>query len=144
VPWYWARVRLAGLACLLLASLATGCGSTSGEGSGRTDPAFVGRWLGPFSATGKYGPQTGTADVTIAENGKLTGIMQNATLGEQGSFSGSIDQAGHVTGSYSYPGYSATGSGHLLIQQNGHLAGAIETFEAGTKVGTSTVDLEKQ
>lgn len=58
--------------------------------------------------------------------------------------SGHVDELGNVTGTYSYPGYTATTSGQLAIQANGHLGGAVYSYEGGNKVGTSTFDLIKQ
>jgi hypothetical protein len=121
-----------------------GSGSSSGSGTGTTNPDYVGRWVGPWSSTGSFGQQQGTADLTISSTGAMDGTLDNQTLGQHGTLTGTIDTAGKVNGTYAYPGFTATGGGTLLLQQNAHLGGAIDTYAQGQKTGTVTLDLVKQ
>ncbi len=133
-------------ASIALIALAAACSSDGSGGSspGTTNPEFVGRWLGGWTSTGAFGPQSGTADLTVSGTGQLSGTLHNSTLGADGTLSGTVDQNGNLSGSYGYGASSYNASGQVVLQSNGHLGGSVDTFDKGQKVATSTFDLTKQ
>jgi hypothetical protein len=136
--------RAWGALLLVLALSPSACGGSAASNQSGTDAAFVGRWLGPWSSSGSFGSQTGTADLTIGNNGAIAGTMHNATTGGDGTLSGFIDPDGHVTGSYAYGTVEYASSGQMLLQDNGNLGGAVHTYQGENKVATTTLDLTKQ
>ncbi len=134
------------LACLVVlafagASSLPGCGG--GGSGGGTPSSFAGTWVGPWADTATH--QSGTLAVTVAQDGRLTGALHNATLGIDGTASGSVDNAGHLTATYAYPGQAAiSATGTLAISQNGHLTGVVQETVGGQAAGSAAVDLTKQ
>jgi hypothetical protein len=138
------RRALSGLLLGMALSVCACGGSDSSDSSRTTDPAFVGRWLGTWSSTGSFGNQAGSADLTIGVDGKIAGTLHNDATGADGTMSGYVDPAGRVSGVYAYGSLQYSSSGQMLIQSNGHLGGAIDTYDGTTKAATSTFDLVKQ
>jgi len=128
------------LALLSLIFVVFGCG---GGGSDNSTPSpFAGRWLGNWNSAALS--QNGTADVTIATNGALTGTIHNNQSGSNGTESGSISNAGQVSGTAQYPGQQATSiSGTMTINGQGHLVGNLVQRINNTNYDVSS-DLVKQ
>ena len=106
----------------------SGCG-----GSGTTIPSlYEGTWAGTYDSVAN--PSFGTATVTVAEDGTVTGTGRNLHLGVDFIINGNIEEDGTVSGSIS-GGLSGTLNGTFEISVvNGHLVGAITQV-----VGSSTV-----
>jgi hypothetical protein len=138
----WARALCLAATLPLLSSCG---GNQESDDTQITDPAFVGRWRGPWQSSGSSGTQTGTVDLTIAETGKMAGTVHNASSSVDGEMSGTVDGAGSMNATYTHAGNPpVTVAGTLTLQQNGHLVGAVQSTSEGQLLGTSTVDLVKQ
>jgi hypothetical protein len=139
--------RLAFLAVLAALALTAcgGSGDDNGLSGGPVSPDYVGRWVGPWQSSGPLGGQDGTGDLTVSSDGKLLGTLSNNALSTTGNVQGTIDSTGKTSGSYSYPLYNGTFNGTFTLQSNGHLGGAVKTYDtAGKDTGTVTFDLTKQ
>lgn len=126
--------------------LVLGCGGSAEDGDVETtNPDFVGHWLGDWQSSGSGGAQSGTVDLTIAASGKVIGTVETDGLGTQGQMSGTLDREGSLSATYEFSGSAPVSAvGTLVLQQNGHLGGSVQTFADGQQIGTSTVDLIKQ
>ncbi|HLK17059.1 MAG TPA: hypothetical protein VKT78_19800 [Fimbriimonadaceae bacterium] len=123
--------------CIWLSS--AGCG---GSGGSSTPSPFAGTWVGTWNAPSI--PDSGTTNVTIDTNGQITGSTHDNNSGTNGTFTGSITNAGALSATVSYPGTansSVTGTGS--IASNGHLLGNAIQVQGGVQVGL-TEDLTKQ
>jgi len=133
------------LTCVAVLALA-GCGGSDNDGGGGSlDDRYVGRWVGSWQSSGPLGGQNGTSDITISADGHMLGTIHNNSLAATGDIQGTVGSTGQASGNYAYPLYKGTFSGSFTLQQNGHLGGAIDTFDTnGNNAGTVTFDLTKQ
>lgn len=124
----------------LLALLAlAGCGG--GDDTTAAPSRFGGRWAGTWTGA----TQSGTLDVTVAQNGTITGSVVNNTLRINGTVAGNVNSADFVTSTYTYPGAAPVHvDGTVSLQPNGHWSGTGTEVQSGTNLGTVTVDLIKQ
>jgi hypothetical protein len=118
------------------AILLAGCG---GSGSGVTNSPFAGRWVGTYTTdTGN----NGTADITVASSGAVTGSGRNISLAVNFNLAGSINNSGNITGTVS-GGLSGTLNGTLTISGvTGHLTGTVIQRISGTDIAC-TFDLTR-
>jgi len=129
------------MALLSLLFVVMGCGGGGGSDNSTPSP-FAGRWRGNWNSAALS--QNGTADVTIATNGALTGTIHNNQSGSNGTVSGSISNSGQVSGTAQYPGQQATSiSGTMTINGQGHLVGNLVQRINNTNYDVS-FDLTKQ
>ncbi len=122
-----------------LLALMTGCG---GGGGGVTNSVYAGSWKGPWNDSSNA--QSGTLNVTVAQNGNISGQILNSTSGQTGSTTGTVQNNGTISATYTYPSVTYTASGNVAIGSNGHLTGTVQEFRNGSQVGTATFDLTKQ
>ncbi len=138
--WWMKRLTTAVAAASLGAVVLAGCGGGGGNNDSSSTPTnspFAGNYVGTFNTTN---PQSGTLNVTVATNGTLTGSGHNNTSGQDETVSGSINNAGTVNVTFTYPTFSASASGIVAATSNGHIAGTL-TQSGG---GSVTIDLVKQ
>jgi len=129
-------VAAASLTTLALA----GCGGGGGNNNNSpvtTNSPFAGTYVGTFSTTN---PQSGTLNVTVGSDGKLTGTGHNDTIGQDETVSGSVTNTGAANVTFQYPSFSASASGTVAFASNGHVDGTL-TQSSG---GSVTLDLVKQ
>lgn len=134
------RLTVAVVAASLTAFALAGCGGGGGNDNNTpvvTNSPFVGTYAGTFSTTN---PQSGTLNVTVGSDGKLTGTGRNTTIGQDETISGSITNTGATSVTFQYPTFSASASGTIAFASNGHVTGTL-TQSAG---GSVTLDLVKQ
>ena len=130
------------IAAVSLAAIAlVGCGGGGGGGNNNppapTNSPFAGTYVGTFSTSNS---QSGTLNVTVGSDGKLTGTGHNSTTGQDETESGSVTNAGALNVIFSYPTFSASVSGTVAFASNGHLDGTLTQSNGGSV----TIDLVKQ
>lgn len=110
-------------AIIVAVLLIVGCGGSGGTGI--TNSPFAGSYAGTWDspATG----QSGTAAISIATNGRVTGSTTITSGGSgTGSVTGVIQNTGQISGSIQYPGEpKSTFSGTLSADPNGNLTGVL-------------------
>ncbi len=141
------RTLVALTVIVLAAAGISGC--DGGGGTGNSLTPYLGRWMGPFTATvtGQAGQETGTVDLTVLTNGDFIGTMANTTTGATGTLGGEVDvddDVIHVNGTIAYPGsVPFTIAGTLQITNN-HLTGNIYTYDSQRQLqATAAVDLAR-
>lgn len=114
---------------------AAGCG-----GSGVSTPSpFAGTWNGSWTAN-----DVGTGSITVATNGAVTGTLHDTTANADGTVTGSISNAGTISGVVHYSGVpNTTLTGTMAIAGNGHLTGNLTQSDGVNSIGVS-FDLIKQ
>ncbi|MBS1707931.1 MAG: hypothetical protein JSS65_04330 [Armatimonadetes bacterium] len=117
-------------AALLFAGLA-GCGGSSGGPSANSP--FAGHWVGNYTSDIS---QTGTANLTVANDGSVTGTGHNTTANFNFDVAGSVQDNGHLTGDFS-GGMTAQIDGNVAVDNNGHLSGTVHQMN-----GSATVTLQ--
>ncbi len=98
---YACAVLVAAFFALILA----GCG---GGGGGSSSP-WMGRWTGTWGDIDNG--DSGTADITIASDGDMTGTVVNDTQSKTATITGHISTNGAATYTWSYPSETYTGAG---------------------------------
>jgi hypothetical protein len=134
---------LAVLTAALISIAAAGCGSNGGgNNTAMVASTFAGHWAGPW--TDSNGKQ-GTLDVVVGTDGKLTGSVVDTTDAMNGSVTGAATNTGSLNATEVYPGPTTVGiTGTVSIGANGHLAGVVQTSQAGQPSGSGNFDLAKQ
>lgn len=137
------RRRLICLAAPLAALfLLSGCGGGGGGGGSSLPSPFAGTWVGTWDAPSLS--DDGTASITVATNGKVTGTTHDNGTDEDGTLSGSINNSGVFSGKAVYAGSPAINlNGTLGINGSGHLTGNV-TQSQGSFSAPLTFDLIKQ
>jgi hypothetical protein len=111
-------------------------------GSGITLPnIYAGTWSGTYSVV--QSTQVGTVNISIGNDGSVSGTGVNTTLGKNFTVNGTIDNAGDISGTLG-GGLSGTLSGKLGFAVNGHLTGSINQTISGGGTFASNYDLTKQ
>jgi hypothetical protein len=135
-------VRLVGLLGIFALVAVVGCGGGNSGNGGNAGPSpFGGTWIGTWADA----VQSGTLNVTVVQDGTITGTVVNNTLGITGTVGGSTTNAGVVTSTYNYPGRPIIqANGNVAIAQNGHWTGSVTEIASGHTLGVATLDLIKQ
>ena len=122
---------------LLVIVLLAGAALVGGCGGSSVATDLAGIWSGTFTTSTS---QEGTMRLTISPDGVVGGTFTNSTAGVSGTIIGSINDAGHLTGTIIAIGADLDSAltGTLTQQANGHLTGTL-TQASGSV--TLTVDL---
>jgi hypothetical protein len=105
--------------------VAVGCGGGGGGGNGGggsgTPNPFNGRWDGTWTQASPA--NNGTVLLAIAGNGAVSGDVFDATLNEEGTLSGVINDAGAMSFQVVFPAQTQTWTGNASINGSNHLVG---------------------
>lgn len=110
-------------------------------------PLHPSPFAGDYGGTYTHGNDGGTANVTIAPNGGITGSLFNDATGQASVISsGSIDLAGTTTFSRHYATGDIVDKGRLLFNDKAHtLTGKLdETSATGSPNGMVTMILTRK
>jgi hypothetical protein len=117
----------------------SGCGGTTGGLTNINTNPYMGRYQGTW--TGTPASNTGTAQITIAQNGVTTGILHNNATNLDGSFAGQSSNEGSFRGTLTYPGQPAAAvTGSWVQGANSHLTGNFQQTQNGNAT-PGTLDL---
>lgn len=119
------------LCAVLLLPLLAGCGGSSG-GPSAISP-FKGHWVGNYTSDIS---QSGTANLTVGNDGSVTGTGHNTTSNFDFDVAGTVQDSGHLTGDFS-GGMTARIDGDVAVANNGHLTGTVHQMN-----GSATVTLQ--
>lgn len=121
------------IALLFLVCFAFGCG---GGGGSSTPSPFQGTWIGTWDSPSAGA--NGTANITIALNGQVTGTVHDNVANADGTVTGSISNSGNVNAQVQYPPNPSNQlTGALSIAQNGHLTGNLIQHVGQSDFGVS-------
>ena len=123
---------------VLLAFALSGCGG--GSDTGITNSRFAGNWSGPWNDP--QNNENGTILGVVATNGLFTGTVINNTLTAQGSFNGTINDAGEVDVTI-ISNVATRGVGTVTLNNN-QMTGTLQTSQNDTVVGTINLTLTRQ
>jgi hypothetical protein len=121
-----------------------GCGSGGGGSAGpaTTASVFAGHWAGSWS-DGEG--NTGTMDVTVGTDGKLTGGIVNDLTGEAATASGQVSGTGQLNATYSYPRSGpVVARGTVAMATAGSLTGDVQEIVQGQYLSTAVLRLTRQ
>lgn len=122
--------------------LLVGCGGGGGGGSEVSNSPFAGQWRGTWASPST--DDAGTATITVATNGAMTGTMHNNRTGNDGTMNATAKNSGSVSGKAQYPGSDPIGlSGTVTINGSGHLIGNLTQSISGANYPLS-FDLQPQ
>jgi hypothetical protein len=131
------------IACLLAMIVwMAGCGS--GSPFQAPNSPFAGDYTGTWSDSTTN--DTGTAKMTVALNGNVTGTIVNSTTAKNGSFSGDISSQGVASLTATYPSTAATTlKGTFAFTASGsQLIGTLQQLNsANALTGTPTFTFTK-
>ena len=133
------KAKFLGMAIVASAAALYGCGGTTGGLTGINTNPYTGQYQGSW--TGSPAANTGTAQITIAQNGVTTGTMHNNSNNTDGAFSGQSSNEGSFTGTITFTGQPAASVRGSWVQgANGHLMGNFTQTSNGTST-PGTFDL---
>jgi hypothetical protein len=120
-----------------------GCGGgTSSPSSSTTASPYAGSYAGTFTATSEtLGTQTGSGNVTVANDGTFSGNLTDSSPSQTGTISGTIASNGLVNLTLTYANQTIKLEG-TLTGNNMNLTGALSEYTpSGTLLGTLAITL---
>jgi len=116
------RQLLTAIAAIGLFAALQGCGGTTGGLTGINTNPYQGQYSGTW--TGSPSTNTGTAQITIAQNGVTTGTFHNNSTNQDGALSAQTSNEGSFVGTLTWPSQpSASLRGSFVKGANNHLLG---------------------
>lgn len=129
--------------------LLIGCGGSGGGGGTTppTDPTLAGTWTGTWGGPTPPPGDSGTLTITIESDGDITGTVHNTGRSENGTVSGSINQAGKLNFIIDYPSHDCEVYGTMQAINNeadNHWGAQSEEYNRTIHLYSFWVDLTKQ
>jgi hypothetical protein len=106
--------------------------------------SLEGNWAGRYTYTSfvpPFGTQNGKMTLSIASNGKVTGVAHNFFTGQRYDLSGSIDEDGELKITIEGPNEFYTGKGVVTKTRNGNLKGTLTQYSGSDATGSIQLDL---
>ena len=132
------------LLALIVGVAGCGSGGLSSAVLGSSNSPFAGNFSGTWTDTTTK--HNGTAQITVADNGNVTGTIVDSTSNINGALSGDISSAGVASMSETNLSTSSTTSltGTFAFAANKQLDGSLQQYNAKQLVGTPAFTFTKQ
>lgn len=116
------------LALVISGLLLAGCGGNGGSSTSLED--FIGIWTGTWEAPDFS--TTGTVNLTVADDGTVSGTSTTDGFSGTGTITGTIDDDGEVTATLDWPGIPETTATGVLTTSGSQLNGSLTAPISGT------------
>jgi hypothetical protein len=135
------RHSYAAVLLFLIGLIVSTCPIAANEKPGNSP--YAGQYSGPYTfISDTLGDQKGKGTIAIADDGKVTGNVENETLGIKGKLSGSVTDDGDVTLVLDWGTNTFEIKGTAAKNRSSHLTGTLNQYSGKKVVGVVRMNLQ--